>query len=124
TMRRFALQWLGVERVRTGDKSPTLFPGFTLGLREAMAAETSAVFERTLFEASGRFDELLTADWTVVEPVLSHFYGVAVSGAGPQRVALPAARSGVLGHGSVLASTAHSDQTSPIRRGLLVRETL
>jgi hypothetical protein len=31
-------------------------------------------------------------------------------------------RAGVLGHGSVLASYAHSDQTSPIRRGLFVRE--
>jgi hypothetical protein len=35
-----------------------------------------------------------------------------------------AMRSGVLGHGSVLATTAHSDQSSPIRRGLFVRRRL
>jgi hypothetical protein len=32
--------------------------------------------------------------------------------------------AGVLGLGAVLAATAHSDQTSPIRRGLFVREQL
>jgi hypothetical protein len=36
----------------------------------------------------------------------------------------PERRAGLLGQGSVLTSTAHSDQSSPIRRGLFVRERL
>jgi mono/diheme cytochrome c family protein len=124
TLERFALQWLGVERVRTGDVNATMFPNFSLALREAMAAETSAVFQRTVFDSTGKFDELLTADWTVVDPALAAFYGVTVSGEGPQRITLPTSRAGVLGQGSMLVSTSHSDQTSPILRGLFVRQTL
>ena len=37
---------------------------------------------------------------------------------------LPASRAGLLGHASVLGTYAHSDQSSPIRRGLFVRRSL
>ena len=71
-----------------------------------------------MFDGSGTFDELLTADYTVLDATAAKFYGVAGTG----RVTYPTAtRAGVLGHAAVLATTAHSDQTSPIVRGLLVR---
>jgi hypothetical protein len=63
-----------------------------------------------VLDESHRFDELFTAGWTLRGGVKT-----AVS---PERAA------GLLGHGSVLASTAHSDQTSPVLRGLLVRQRL
>jgi hypothetical protein len=63
---------------------------------------------------------------------LAKHYGLALppAAAGASATALrqvkytDASRSGILGHGSILATTGHSDQTSPIRRGLFVRRRL
>lgn len=124
----FALQWLGVERVATLDKRADLFPAWDAGLRQGLLAETSSLFAHVALQGSGQLSELLTADYTFVNEPLARLYGLpAVVGAALQRRSYAAAgraRRGILGHGSVLASYAHSDQTSPIRRGLLIRRTL
>src|SRR5690606_9777345 len=66
------------------------------------------------------------ADYTFANADLAEIYGM--SGAtGSELVRTPwpdGARAGLLGHASVLASYAHSDQSSPILRGLFVRQTL
>lgn len=119
-MKTFATQWLGIERLATVDKTPTLFPSFTPELRAAMAAETPAFFEHVVFEGTGRFDELLTANYSLVDATLARHLGT-----GTGRVEVPAVRAaGLLGHSSVLASYAHSDQSSPVKRGVFVREHL
>ena len=124
-LRRFAMQWLGVEQVLTADKSPELFKDFTPELRGAMAAETQRLFEHVVLDGSHRFEELLTSDVGYLDPALARFYGVTPGSTGDTKVQLPAPRrAGLLGQGSVLASYAHSDQTSPIRRGLFVRQVL
>ena len=119
----FALQWLGVERIATADKNPELFPDFDAQLRAAMLEETRQFVGHVAFEGSGRFDELLTADYSVVDARLTEHYGSGAPEASG-RVQLPADRRGLLGHASVLASYAYSDQTSPVRRGLFVRRRL
>lgn len=119
----FALQWLGVDALRTAHKNPDLFPDFDAALRAAMLAETADFARHVVFDGSGRFADLLTADFTVGDARLAAFYGLEPAADGT----LPyggAARAGVLGHASVLATYAHSDQTSPIRRGLFVRRRL
>ena len=56
---------------------------------------------------------------------LAAIYGIeGVSGTGLQPVTLPETRAGILGQAAWLAGTSHSDQTSPIRRGLFVRQVL
>jgi mono/diheme cytochrome c family protein len=124
----FALQWLGVERITGEVKSQLLFPTFEHATGVAMAEETSRFFTHVVFDGSHRLDELFTADYTFVDQPLAAFYGLpAPSGGAGQwgKVSLPPARrAGVLAHGSILGSYAHSDQTSPIRRGVFVRETL
>lgn len=120
---RFAAMWLGIERVLTADKSPTLFPQDDDALRAAMLSETQRFVDAVVFEGAGTYEELMTADWTFVNADLATLYGLS-DVAGWQEAALPQARAGLLGHASVLASYAHSDQTSPVRRGLFVRERL
>lgn len=122
----FAVQWLGVERVLSADKQPDLFHDFNRATRESMLAETRHFVTHVIFDGSRRFDELLTADYTFANDILGDFYGLGpVNGRGLQQTAYPDdRRSGLLGHGSVLASTAHSDQSSPILRGLFVRQRL
>ncbi len=117
----FTLEWLGAESVTTVDKSPVQFPGFDDQTRRALARETADFAAHVVFDSTGRYGELMTADYTLVDPVAARFYGAGGGGTMPYS---DGRRAGLLGHASVLASTAHSDQTSPIRRGLFVRRRL
>ncbi len=122
----FGLSYLGAEDILSSTKSSVLYPDFSDAIRSAMAEETRRLFAHVAFEGSGRFEELFTADYSFLNADLAKVYGASgVSGTGLAKVSygsLP--RSGVLGHGSVLGSYAHSDQSSPIRRGLFVRRQL
>jgi hypothetical protein len=123
TVRAFASQWLGLERLATVDKAPALFPAFTPALREAMQRETPAFVEHVLFDGSGRFDELLTARTSFVEGPLASLYGLPAAPAGVRDLG-PARAAGLLSHAGLLSAYAHSDQTSPVKRGVFVREQL
>jgi hypothetical protein len=122
----FALQWLGVERVLTADKSTTIFPGYGTAQRQGFAEETKRFVTHVMFDGTGKYPELLLGGYTFANDATGSVYGLP-SGLGQTmtKVDQPAERrAGLLGQGSFLASYAHSDQSSPIRRGLFVRETL
>jgi hypothetical protein len=93
-----------------------------------MAEETRRLARHALFEAGqgGTLDALLLADYSFLNEALARHYGVpGVTGGELRRQALGGApRVGLLGHGSVLASYSHSDQSSPIKRGLFIRRRL
>jgi len=122
----FALQWLGVEKILTTNKNQAMFPDFDVATRQAMAEETRQFVSHVVFGSSHKYDELLLADYTFANDRLAGIYGLSgVSGSALRRVTYPdGQRSGLLGHASVLASYAHSDQSSPILRGLFVRNKL
>lgn len=122
----FFVSWLGADRVTRAVKSPTVYPGFNEALRESILEETRAFAEHVVFEGSGRFAELFTADYTFADQTLAQHYGISgITGQSPRKVTAPPSRqAGLLAHASVLSTTAHSDQTSPILRGLFVRERL
>lgn len=125
-MGTFALQWLGVERVLTADKSTTQFPGYDGAERQGFADETKQFVTHVMFDGTGKYPELLLGGYTFANDATGAIYGLPAGlGQTMTKVDQPAERkAGLLGHGSVLASYAHSDQSSPIRRGLFVRETL
>lgn len=121
----FALQWLGADRVLGKVKHPSTYPGFDRALREAALEETRRLVEHVVFEGSGRLAELFEADYTFVDGRLAALYGLPDQGAQAHRAEYgEGGRAGVLGHASVLATYAHSDQSSPILRGVFVRERL
>ena len=120
----FAEQWLGIEKVRTVDKSPSF--GFDDELRAALSEETRRFFTHVMFDGTGRLEELFTANYTLANPRLAELYELDAAG-GPGFYEAPygsGERAGVLGHGSVLAANAFPDQGSPIHRGLFVRQRL
>lgn len=122
----FGLAYLGAEDILTNNKSTILYPEFSATLRSAMADETQRLFSHVAFDGSGRFEELFTADYSFLNADLAKLYGVGgvVSSELSKQSYGPLPRSGVLGHASVLGSYSHSDQSSPIRRGLFVRRQL
>jgi hypothetical protein len=119
----FSRQWLGVERVATADKNPGMFPDWTPTVRAAALRDVEAFF-RHVVRDGGVWSSLVTEPLTVSDPVLAPLYGLQATDLAAGPATPPQPRPGVLGLVAVLAGTAHSDQTSPVRRGLFVREHL
>lgn len=120
----FGLMWLGAENIVTVDKSAALFPDFSPEMRQALHDETARLLSHVVFDSSHTLQELLTADYTFANSQSAALYGLPDPGAALTQVSLDGRRIGILGHASVLGTTAHSDQSSPIRRGLFVRTNL
>ena len=122
----FVLQWLGADKVTGQDKNGGQFPLWSAELSAAMAAETRRFAAAVVFDGSGKLKELLTADYSFLNEALARVYGIGgVSGVDLRKIPYgDGRRAGILSHGSVLASYAHSNQTSPVRRGLFVRRNV
>lgn len=123
----FATQWLRTDGVLGSNKDATIYPMFTDSVRESLMEEQSRFFADIAFDKKGTFADLFNADYVFANAELATFYGLpGASGAEFTRVPVSAdsGRGGILGLGAVLASHAHSNESSPIRRGLFVRDRL
>jgi len=122
----FFAQWLDADPVMAGNKDQGAFPGFDTDVREAQFEELERFAAHVFFDSSARFDELFEADYVMANDTLADFYGLAHNtGADFEPVPVPDGhRGGILTLGSVLASHAHADDSSPVRRGVFVRERL
>jgi hypothetical protein len=120
----FGAQWLGVDKLTTAHKATERYPLWSDALREAMIEESGRRVTGELLDGEGTLPGLLTTSRTELNAELAAVYGVEPPAEGWSRAVLPPERAGVLGMAAVLASTSHSDQTSPVRRGLWVRERL
>lgn len=127
-VRHFHRQWLGLDRLREVSKSAVIFPEYKPEWGERMLAETELFAERVTFDEGGGLRALLTASYLWTDPELATLYGVVAQETAtgePTRVELdPMQRAGILTQLSVLAGHATASESSPIRRGKLVREQL
>lgn len=121
-----AQQWLGTHALLGSFKDPTIYPELTDAVRESMIEEERRFITHVVFDSTGRFDELFEADYVFVDAALRSFYRMPAGGDGFERVPVPEGveRGGLLTLGSLLASHAHSNESSPIRRGVFVRRRL
>jgi hypothetical protein len=119
-------QWLDLSHLDAVQKNTTVFPEYTPALTAAMRGETRSFLESVVFAGDGRLTTLLGASYSFINAPLAQLYGVAgVQGDALRRVELdPSQRRGLLTQASILAANAHSEQTSPVHRGKLVRERL
>jgi hypothetical protein len=121
----FARQWLRTDGI-TANKDTMIYPQFTDEVRAAMIEEERRFIDDVVFDRGGSFADLFTADYVVANGALASFYGLSGGGAEFTEVPVTAesGRGGLLGLGSVLASHAHSNESSPIKRGVFVRGRL
>jgi len=129
----FVSQWLDLGHINQAQKDAAAFEDFSPAIRAAMKAETTELFDYVVRDSSGRLPELFTSDYTFATDALASFYRLP---SGPVASSTPPAsglrmwelrstgRGGILTHGSILASQATPQTSSPIRRGKLVRERL
>jgi hypothetical protein len=115
----FAAQWLNLRRVREVIVDPDVYPDFDESLLQAFEEETRLFLTSTLSEDRSVLD-LLRANYTFVNERLARHYGIAgIYGSRFRRVTLPNLdqRGGLLGNGSILATTSYPNRTSPVLRG-------
>ncbi len=123
----FIRDWLHLERLPVVPRDAEAFPDLTPELRAEMAGETERLL-RELARRDASLDELLTADYTFLTPELAAHYDVALGDGerdeeGFVRSALSGTPyAGLLTHGSVMVTHALPASSSPIHRGVLVRE--
>jgi len=122
---RFAAQWLRLQDLYKVRPDPNFYPNFDETLADAMHRETEMFFNYLVRENRDAL-ELFNADYTFVDERLARHYGMeGVAGRHFRRVEYTdGARSGLLGHGSVLVLTSLANRTSPVLRGKWVMEVL
>ena len=119
--RRFALEWLEVDGLLDTAKSSQLFPNYD-ALKPFMLAETENYVDEVMVHGGASVQSLLAGGFASVGPEMARFYGL--SKYGPRASLRGTGRLGVLQQASFLASHAHEDVTSPVKRGDFVLRKL
>ena len=121
----FAAQWLYLRNLDGFVPNSVGFPNFDDNLRQALRKETALFFESIVKDDRSVVD-LMTANYSFLNERLAKHYGIpGVYGAHFRRVALTDERRfGLLGKGSVLMVSSHTDRTSPVVRGKWVLENV
>jgi cytochrome c553 len=122
----FADQWLQLRDIENVNHDPIMYPEADKTLRQSLRQETEMLFDSIRTENRSLVD-LLTANYTFVNEPVAKLYGIPnIYGPRMRRVQLPAdgPRQGILGHGSVLMLTSHSNITSPVLRGKWVLDNI
>lgn len=110
---RFHALWLGYEVIR----HPT-------ALAASMRAEGDALVDRVVFEGSSSWYDLFRSDEAFLDDTLAEIYGLPAPGA-PTWVGLgTSGRAGILSSAAFLSGGVKFGDTSPVLRGILVRERL
>lgn len=121
----FHRQWLDYDRVASVGKDAALFPEWSPAIAALLRDEAEAFFDHVTFDdEQGTLGTLLTAPYAFVDDELAAFYGIEIEPGPGLRKVETGQRAGLLSLGALLAANAHSNQTSPVHRGKLVREQL
>jgi len=122
----FAAQWLQLRDIENVNHDPIMYPEADKTLRQSLREETEMLFDSIRMENRSLVD-LLTANYTFVNEPVAKLYGIPnIYGPRMRRVELPnnGPRLGILGHGSILMLTSHSNTTSPVLRGKWVLDNI
>ena len=93
-------------------------------LTNAMRTETKAALDRIIFEDDTSWLGLFALDQTFVDDTLAQHYGWPAPGTADWIDLDGSGRQGILSHGSFLSVAANPDDTSPTKRGKLIRNRL
>jgi hypothetical protein len=126
-IQNFHDQWLQLDQLASANKDTTLFPKYTPALETTWKAETLAFVTDVIIDQHGDLGTLLSAPYTMMNADVAAFYGISGGPTGSTFVHVdldPTQRAGLVTQPSILALTAHSNETSPTLRGKFVREQL
>lgn len=122
----FIGEWLEFEKVNHALPGTRHFPQFNRDMKKTMISETE-MFVREIIEKDLSVINLIDSDFTYLNDKLANLYNIpGVVGGDMRRVDLKPQhnRGGLLGMGSILAMTSHTDRTKPTARGKWVAEVI
>ncbi len=117
-MLRAIREWLGIDEVAATAKDAKVYPRFTDAIRTSVDAESVNFINEVVQNSTGTVNELLSANWSVIDSGLAGIYGVTSAGAG-KRTTLPK-RLGILNQAGFLGRFAKAQESSPVLRGVAV----
>jgi mono/diheme cytochrome c family protein len=118
TLQHFFEAYLGYPQVAAVERSN--IPNFA-NLRTDMVRETRTFIDQVVVQSGGGLKDLLTASSTNPSRYLAAYYGFPAPSADYASVTRSSGRGiGLLSQGSILASRALPNSSSPTQRGLLV----
>ena len=125
----FLGKWLGYEELLMVVRDSEIYAALYFELRESMLLETRHFIE-DLWNRDAPYSALFNADHTYLDGPLSEYYGIDLGPApananGFHRVELMNERAGgILAQGAMMTAHASPTSSSPIHRGVFVREQL
>lgn len=126
--KNFYRQWLRFDKMENMSKDPVLFPNFSPQMVGYMKEETSRFMDHVVWELDGGIELLLSLSYTFINAPLAKLYNYSPVPADEntwvKAVFDPDHRAGLLTQGGWLAAAGHAEQTSPVFRGLFVRNQL
>ncbi len=127
----FFQQWLDLRHLDDGSgngpgKDAKRYPLWSLTVRGQMRQETEAFINDVLWSGDGKLTTMLTAPYSFINDKLASIYSMpGITGAALVKRDLdPGRRRGLLTQPSFLALRSYAVLTSPVHRGLFVRERL
>jgi hypothetical protein len=123
----FHMQLLDIGELTATNKDPAMFPQYDDALAEAMMAETKAFTDYVVRRGDGLMSSLFTADYSFPQGPLFELYGMQQPADFAPGNSVPVdttQRSGLLTQAAFLTTHAHPNQTSPVHRGIVLRENL
>lgn len=120
----FHHQWLGLDALSGLVKDRATFPEYSAGLRSSWLTSVERFVEHVYFEGDSTVSALFLSPLVFVDGPLAELYRAPLPAPGSvePRAMEPAVRAGLLTQPAILAMLSAPDQTSPIRRGVFVRE--
>lgn len=122
----FFEQWLRVDEVLAVERDVRDFPDFNARIKQLMYDETRHFVRAIVSEPDLNMVDFFEAPFTYANGELAEFYGyMGVAGDDFVRVNLTDDRhAGVVTQGALMTVTAKARMTSPVHRGVFVREHL
>ena len=122
----FPRQWLQLHRLGMFPPDGKLYPDYDVWLEASMHEEVVQYF-REVFTGNLSIEAFISSDWTMANPRLCDFYGLAEpKTSGFQRVALSAEnhRGGLVTMGAILGLTSDGTRHRPVHRGVWISEAI
>lgn len=123
-MAHFAVEWWDAGLELIGSKNPDYYQGYGPEVIQAMVGEMAAFFKHVVFESTGKFEELYQPGYTMLNKTLADFYGISGVTSTSFTKVTTEQRGGILSFGGIMASNASTEESSPVKRGVFVREQL
>jgi hypothetical protein len=117
----FFREWLEIDQIAALPKDALSYPDYKADLQGAMVDETQAFAQSVLFDAGGKLETLLTADYTFSNQLLGKVYGNTATGTMLAKTTVDTTqRLGLLGEPAFLTMTGSPDGSNPVKRGKAV----